>query len=137
MVLDERPPYGRPAGGRARDQSWSGRGHRLDGRAICSGADCVLNRSRTPDDHNVDVVTEDIRRYVSQARPSRPLFRIDHPVWTIAAGALLRVYKDGVRFAVADDWPTLFGEAFEANGREDAGLTITGSRRVPVLVVDR
>jgi hypothetical protein len=96
----------------------------------------VLNRSRTPDDHNVDVLTEDIRRYVSQAHPRRLLFRIEPPMWTIAAGALLRVHKDGVDFAVDDRWTTMFGEPFEANGREDASLTITGSR-VPVLQVTR
>jgi hypothetical protein len=97
----------------------------------------VLNRSRTPEDHNVDVLTEDIGRYVSQAHPRRVLFRIEQPVWTLAAGALLRVYKDGVRFAVDDRWTTMFGEAFEANGREDASLTITGSPRAPVLQVTR
>jgi hypothetical protein len=97
----------------------------------------VLNRSRTPDDHNVDVLTEDIGRYISRARPGRLLFRIEHPVWTIAAGALLREYKEGVRFAVDDRWTTMFGEAFEANGREDASLTITGSPRAPVLLVTR
>ena len=97
----------------------------------------ILNRSRTPDDHNVDVLAEEIGRYVAQARPGRLLFRIEQPVWTIAAGALLREYKEGVRFAVDDRWTTMFGEAFEANGREDASLTITGSPRAPVLLVTR
>jgi hypothetical protein len=93
----------------------------------------ILTRSRTADDHNVDVLTEDIRRHVGQAHPRRILFRIEQPVWTIAAGALLRLYKDDLKFAVDERWTTMFGEAFEADGSEDAILTITGSTRAPVV----
>src|SRR5260221_3958813 len=97
----------------------------------------VLNRSRSSDDHNVDVLTEDIRRYLAQARPRRLLFRIEPPVWTIAAGALLRLSKESVTFAVDDRWTTMFGEAFEADRREDASLMIAGTPRMPLLLETR
>jgi hypothetical protein len=97
----------------------------------------VLQRSRTIEDHAVDVLTEAIERYMSDAHARRPLFHIEQQMWTIAAGALLLVDKKRMMFAVDDPWTTMFGEAFKANGREDGNLTITGSVRQPVLMTAR
>jgi hypothetical protein len=97
----------------------------------------ILHRGRTTDDHSVDVLTEAIQRMLQDGRARRPLFHIDEAVWPIAAGALLQLHKAGVAYAVDDRWTPMFGEAFEANGREDARLTITGSARLPRLVSAR
>jgi len=97
----------------------------------------AMNRRRTLEDHAVDVMTEQIRHRLSTAQASRPLFRIDPPLWPIAAGALLQLRKDGVAFAVDDQWTVMLGEAFEANGREDIQLALTGSLRLPVVAQTR
>jgi len=97
----------------------------------------AMNRRRTLEDHAVDVMTDQIRHRLSTARALRPLFRIDPALWPIAAGALLQLRKDGVAFAVDDRWTMMFGEAFEANGREDVQLAITGSLRLPVVSESR
>jgi hypothetical protein len=97
----------------------------------------AMNRRRTLEDHAVDAMTEQIRHRLSTARASRPLFRIDPPLWPIAAGALLQLGKDGVAFAVDDRWTVMLGEAFEANGREDIQLALTGSLRLPVVAESR
>ena len=97
----------------------------------------VLQRARTTDDHNVDVVAEQIQRLVSGAHARRPRMHIESTVWPIAAGALLQVYKANVRFAVDDHWTTMFGDAFRANGREDLELTIAGSPLQPVVIAAR
>lgn len=94
----------------------------------------VLERPRTIDDHSVDVLAASIEQHISNARVRRPLIHIDQQIWPIAAGALLIVHKNGVNFAVDERWTTMFGETFEANGREDAQLTITGSARQPRIV---
>jgi len=61
------------------------------------------------------------------------------PIGEVSDGAILEIYalQARVGFAVDDDWPAMFGEAFEVNGREDASLTIAGSPRAPVLLVTR
>jgi len=97
----------------------------------------AMNRRRPLEAHAVDVMTEQIRHRLSTAQASRPLFRIDPPLWPIAAGALLQLRKDGVAFAVDDQWTVMLGEAFEANGREDIQLALTGSLRLPVVAQTR
>lgn len=99
-----------------------------------AGMQHVMTRSRTPDDHAVDVLVEAIEQRIAEERPRRILFHIEPPIWTIAAGALLQIDKARVRFAVDDRWTTMFGEAFTPNGREDLRLTISGSPRQPVLI---
>lgn len=94
----------------------------------------VLNRARTVDDHSVDILTEQIERYVQTAHVERPLFHIEHAVWPIAAGALLQVDKAGMPFAVDDRWTPMFGEWFSARGNEDGEATITGSSLQPLLL---
>jgi hypothetical protein len=98
------------------------------------GMQGVLNRARTVDDHSVDVLTEQIEGYVHTARLGRPLFHIEHPVWPIAAGALLQIDKARMPFAVDDRWAPMFGEAFRATGNEDGEATITGSPLQPLLM---
>lgn len=105
--------------------------------AGAAGMRHMLGRSRTVDDHSVDVLTESIERYLSTANVRRPLFHIEPPIWPIAAGALLQIDKRHVRFAVGDRWTTMFGESFAPDGSEDAELTMTGSRLAPVLTPAR
>ena len=97
----------------------------------------VLARTRGPEDHAVDVVVEAIQRELSRAGARRPLVEIDPPVWPIAAGALLEIDKQHVRFAVDDRWVTMFGDAFAPTGREDVRLKIAGSPRQPVVTATR
>jgi hypothetical protein len=94
----------------------------------------ALERSRTIEDHSVDVLTDAIHRALRDGGVRRPLFHIEHPIWPVAAGALLQLHKARIPFAVDDRWVSMFGEAFEANGQEDAKLTITGSIRMPRLL---
>ena len=94
----------------------------------------VLNRVRTVDDHSVDILTEQIERYVQKAHVERPLFHIEHAVWPIAAGALLQVDEASMPFAVDDRWTPMFGEWFSVRGNEDGEATITGSSLQPLLV---
>jgi hypothetical protein len=94
----------------------------------------VLNRARTVDDHSVDILTEQIERYVQTVHLGRPLFHIEHAVWPIAAGALLQIDKARMPFAVDDRWTPMFGERFSATGNEDGEATITGSSLQPLLV---
>ena len=93
----------------------------------------AMNRRRTLEDHAVDVLAEKIRTAMSEAHATRPLFHIEPPIWTIAAGALLQIRKDGAAFAVDPQWTVMFGEAFEPDGREDARLTLAGSIRLPIV----
>jgi hypothetical protein len=102
-----------------------------------SGMRHVLERPRTTDDHSVDVLAAAIERYITDSRVRRPLIHIEQQIWPIAAGALLTVHKKGVGFAVDDQWTTMFGAAFAANGREDAQMTLTGSARQPRIVTGR
>jgi len=97
----------------------------------------VLARPRTIEDHSVDALAQAIEQYAGDSRVQRPLIHIDQQIWPIAAGALLIVRKHGLAFAVDDRWTTMFGEAFERNGGEDGEVTITGSPRLPRLVVNR
>jgi len=92
----------------------------------------VLARPRTVDDHSVDVVAAAIERYAA-AGMRRPLVHIEPQIWPIAAGALLLADKNGLAFAVDDQWSTMFGEPFERNGREDGEVTIGGSPRQPTI----
>jgi hypothetical protein len=94
----------------------------------------VLNRARTVDDHAVDVLTEQIERYVQTGHLERPLFHIEHAVWPIAAGALLQIDKARMSFAVDDRWTPMFGEWLSARGNEDGEATITGSSLRPLLL---
>jgi 4-amino-4-deoxy-L-arabinose transferase-like glycosyltransferase len=92
----------------------------------------ALQRSRTI--HSVDVLTDEIQRTLREGNVRPPLFHIEHSIWPVAAGALLRLHKAGISCAVDDRWVTMFGEAFKANGQEDAQLTIAGSIRMPRLL---
>ena len=94
----------------------------------------VLQRERGPEDRNVDVVTDAINEHIRSVKPRRLLVNIEPPVWTIAAGALLQLDKQGNAFAVDNRWVTMFGERFARNGAEDAEVTITGSPLQPVVV---
>jgi hypothetical protein len=100
----------------------------------CTGVWHVLERRRTTDDHAVDVLATSLERYIAVAHVRRPVIHIEQQIWPIAAGALLLVHKNGISFAVDDQWTTMFGERFEADGREDADVTITGSARQPRIV---
>ena len=93
----------------------------------------AMNRRRTLEDHAVDVLAEKIRTAMSETHATRPLFHIEPPIWTIAAGALLQIRKNGAAFAVDPRWNVMFGEAFEPDGREDARLTLAGSIRLPIV----
>ena len=97
----------------------------------------ALQRTRTTDDHSVDVVADEIERHMADAHARRPMIHIEAAVWPIAAGALLRIDKENVRFAVDDRWKTMFGEGFVASGREDLSLTIAGSPFQPRVSVGR
>src|SRR5262249_26399082 len=92
----------------------------------------AMNRRRTLEDHAVDVLVEKIRTAMSETHATRPLFQIEPPIWTIAAGALLQIRKNGAAFAVDPRWTVIFGERFEPDGREDARLTLAGSIRLPI-----
>lgn len=97
------------------------------------GMNSIRHRGRTPDDHAVDVVTDDIQRALTDLRAHRPLFRIDGDIWPIAAGALLQMDKHRQPFAVDEPWVNVFGDQFRANGREDAVITIAGSSAAPTV----
>src|SRR5206468_36211 len=63
---------------------------------------------------------------------------VDHEVfWVSAVGALLLADKQGIAFAVDDQWSAMFGQAFARNGGEDGEVTISGSSRQPRLVFGR
>jgi hypothetical protein len=87
----------------------------------------ALERRRTLDDHAVDVLTEQIEKYLATSGARRPRFDIEPPVWPIAAGALLEIDKAGTPFAVGERWATMFGERFTATGQEDGVAQIGGS----------
>jgi len=96
-----------------------------------SGMRDVRHRTRTLDDHAVDVITENIHRAISGLHSRRPLFRIESGIAPIAVGALLQLYKDHQRFAVETGWVHVIGESFRANGREDSIITISGTTAAP------
>ena len=96
----------------------------------------AIARPRTVDDHSVDVLARSIEQYVASG-VRRPLIHIEQQIWPIAAGALLLADKQGIAFAVDDQWRAMFGEAFARNGREDGEVTISGSSRQPRLVFGR
>jgi hypothetical protein len=53
----------------------------------------------------------------------KPLVRIDHPAWGIAAGVLLQFQKRGTPFAVDDAWTFMFGDSAAPRGDEASVLT--------------
>jgi hypothetical protein len=105
--------------------------------SVCLGASGmrdVLHRTRTLDDHAVDVIAEGIQRAISERRARRPLFRIESGIRPIAVGALLRLYKGHQRFAVEADWVHVIGESFRTTGREDCIITISGTTAAPRVI---
>jgi hypothetical protein len=101
------------AGGGIRDVSRA-----ADGRfAITSDAPSVPN-----------FVTS-VRGYLSAEHVGRPLFRIDQEQWGLAVGILAELDRQGVAFAIEDDWLPMFPERFRARGTEDAEVTLAAARR--------
>jgi hypothetical protein len=65
-----------------------------------------------------------IRQYLASHHVRRPLVRIDQDQWWLAAAILLELDRQGVTYAIEDDWRTMFPERFAADGSEDAELTL-------------
>ncbi len=99
--------------------------------------DRSVHRNRQLDDHAVDVLVDRFVGALRASGASRPLVHIDHPIWQIAAGALLQLRKGGYDVAVDERWTTVFGEAFEPDGREDVELTLSGTNVSPHVIVER
>ena len=68
-----------------------------------------------------------IRDYLARNHVRRPLFRIDQDQWGLAAAILLELDRERVRYAVEDDWASMFPDRFAKNGREDAELTLAAT----------
>jgi hypothetical protein len=70
-----------------------------------------------------------IRQYLGTHHVIRPLFRIDQDQWWLAAAILLELDREGVVYAVEDDWKTMFPDRFAPNGSEDAELTLAAAHQ--------
>jgi len=80
----------------------------------------------SPESETVSTVAKELGSYLERERIVRPLVLIDQDVWPLAAGVILRLQKNGVPVAVADDWVPMFTPLFAATGREVAELSIYG-----------
>ena len=61
-----------------------------------------------------------VRQYLAEAHATRPLIRIGEDNWGLTAGVLLELDREGVRFAIEDNWLSMFPQSFAANRTEDA-----------------
>jgi hypothetical protein len=69
---------------------------------------------------------EAVRDYAKANGIRKPLFEIEGPMWSHAAGVLLRLEQAGVPFAVNPESLSIFTKAFAASGDEDV---VVGIRR--------
>jgi hypothetical protein len=69
-------------------------------------------------------LSADIQSYLAEHQVRRPLFRLSQEPWGTAAGILLDLDRAGVRFAVEENWRSMFPNGFERTGDEDAELTV-------------
>jgi hypothetical protein len=67
---------------------------------------------------------ESIRDYVRAEGVRKPLVTIDDPLWSHAAGVVLRLQQDGTPVALSDEWLPMFTRAYAATGAEDAVVSI-------------
>ncbi len=67
---------------------------------------------------------ESIRDYVRGEDIRKPLITIDSPLWSHAAGVVLRLQQDGTPVALSDEWLPMFTRAYAATGAEDAVVSI-------------
>ena len=67
---------------------------------------------------------ESIRDYVRAQGVRKPLVTIDDPLWSHAAGVVLRLQQDGTPVALSDEWLSMFTRAYAATGAEDAAVSI-------------
>jgi hypothetical protein len=74
-----------------------------------------------------------IRAYLDAGRVERPLFRIDQESWGLAAAILLELDREGIAYAVEDDWNSMFPDRFRAIGDEDAEVWLAATGRRPEL----
>jgi len=63
---------------------------------------------------------ESIREYIRSQGIRRPLVTIDGPLWSHAAGVVLRLQQDGTAVALPDEWLPMFTRAYAVTGAEDA-----------------
>jgi hypothetical protein len=75
----------------------------------------------------VERMTAGIRQYLDDAHAARPLVRIGEDNWGLTAGVLLELDREGVRFAIEDNWLSMFPQSFAANRTEDAEVAFGNS----------
>ncbi len=67
---------------------------------------------------------QSIRDYVRGQGIRKPLITIDGPLWSHAAGVVLRLQQDGTPIALTDEWLPMFTRAYAVTGAEDAAVSI-------------
>jgi hypothetical protein len=103
--------------------------------AICIGfaVAYLTTVSRLPDtryeklsrqEREVSLLFEDLQGYLEKSGIRKPLFRIGPDMWAVTAGLCLQLQLAGRDFAVDKQSMFLFTDAFEADGTEDALVTI-------------
>jgi hypothetical protein len=65
-------------------------------------------------------MAQSVRQYLDQVHAARPLIKIGEDNWGLTAGVLLELDREGVRFAIEDNWLAMFPQSFAANRAEDA-----------------
>jgi hypothetical protein len=68
-----------------------------------------------------------------RATGHKPLIRIDQDAWPVATGLVASLTKEGLAFAVEDDWLPMFLESAKATGSEDEVISIVARKRFATL----
>jgi len=83
------------------------------------------------------MISEPLLEHIERRGLGRFLLEIDeHDLWPQAASLVLHLYKNGIDFAVREEWVPMFGRQFRPSGREEAVILLTARDRLGELRSD-
>jgi hypothetical protein len=86
----------------------------------------TVERSRAPNPEQLTArrLADQVEEYLRIHGGCKPLIRLDHPTWPVAAGLLLELQRDAVPYAVEESWLPMFSDAAGPQGDETCVMTI-------------
>lgn len=116
-----------------------GRGRAVGATCVVVAVLCAVSNSRglTPQqpipvrtNEAVRTFHDALKSHLAAERIRRPLVHLgEGEPWVPAAGALLELERDGVSWAVDEDWVVMFGKSRRATGAEDGDVWFTEEPR--------
>ena len=88
------------------------------------------------DDVTVQRLWAALQDYRASRDIGKPLIRIEHPKWGVAAGVIVQLQKAGVSFAVEPTWLPMFSSAVRPTGDETTVLAFAREPLAQELLTD-